>query len=1241
MALTNLWALGLLLSVPIALWLLRRGAERRARVHALWFLLPPSQAVTDHSPVLSKVAVLWLLMIGCVAFAAAGPFVVKSSARRALVVDASHQSPASLARTKRRLAALGRGDLAVVVRPGRKPELMNPQEAAGSLVMGAGTADFAALEAGASLAARHGATIIATAATVPAADNAGIVSAEFRRDALQPLNGRFVVTVGARGASQGQLSVVARGRSGELWRRSADLSSQSTQTMEIVYEGAGAELVELSLVGVSDELPTDDRTWVEVPPLRPLDVYVSPTLAESAYARALRVLDTVRIVSSPHSNAVAVIGSVDQVPSARTLVVVLRHDAPESSEPLVAVPESPLSGLTPTLLAGQVAPVPAMPASAVTDVWLRAAGSPAIAAGQWSGIDAVFLPGELPLTLIPIVLADLFDVTPARPALQCEVIIGGALPVGLTEEPQCRVVRPVWRAPTEAAEHGKRPVSAFGVAERAAWPTQLALIVVVLLLVIEIAWMRPKGRALVARCLFGLVVGLVIASATRSGIRRVVVLIDVSDSTRELGQISRLVARELQSLDSEDEVAAVVFAGGAHVVQPLGTRERVYGWLESGAMVPPGLDTRRTDMGLAFDVAGSLLGARAGEVVLISDGNGTERRAESALARPGLAGHSVRFVPIVRGDVGRVNVPATPLDASQGRVAIIPVTVELLQPATVKVVAQLGATDIASQTLALAAGESVVGVPVVLNSGLHEVAVVADIPGDVSKKNNRAVALVRVRGKRNVVIVDNDSLAELPLRSADLREFAAVALDNVAVSALGTARAKALASYVRDGGVLVVSGTQTMRRGGYRGSALEALMPLQPVHSDGELALALVIDRSGSIDEQARVPGTSKLPNARELAALASGLGPRDRFGVISFDAAPAVLREMTVVGSGEAKAFPSLPEPTGGTDPSAALRMAQRMLASAPARAHRVVALVTDGGFVNKEAVVSRVADALADAGVQLLLVPVGAPTRKQQQVMARVAGRGRGRVLALRDWAELPAVVAADRAHSQTAVATVRAVGRQLFGGARWSRRPRRYVAMDVAPGSAVLADVGNAPLLATRVVERGTVVACAANLSNCFANPPNGVALATAVAEWARLPEAGAIRVDQRVGGSLVEWSLPGSSATAVAQLMSASGEAASVPFRRLDPKWSQGVLPPVSGRHRLTIREPSQTRLAQLSLVDFEHRPLAENRVLSELSRSRPQVPHRRLRRYWSLWCAAVLLMLLGVLVVDAMRRGEIH
>jgi hypothetical protein len=145
------------------------------------------------------------------------------------------------------------------------------------------------------------------------------------------------------------------------------------------------------------------------------------------------------------------------------------------------------------------------------------------------------------------------------------------------------------------------------------------------------------------------------------------------------------------------------------------------------------------------------------------------------------------------------------------------------------------------------------------------------------------------------------------LRPGMLAGARAVIFNNVPAHEVPTDFQKSLDFYVREqgGGFLMAGGERSFGSGGYFQSELDPLLPvsmeLKSEHRKLSVALAIVLDRSGSMTVQVQAGGksVSKMDLANSGAANAVDLlGPMDHVSILAVDSAPHVIVPLTQLGN-------------------------------------------------------------------------------------------------------------------------------------------------------------------------------------------------------------------------------------------------------------------------------------------------------------------------------------------------------
>ncbi|WP_322488949.1 VWA domain-containing protein [Chloroflexus sp.] len=590
-----------------------------------------------------------------------------------------------------------------------------------------------------------------------------------------------------------------------------------------------------------------------------------------------------------------------------------------------------------------------------------------------------------------------------------------------------------------------------------------------------------------------------------------VFLIDASDSVAPAQRAAALayIEQALAAADPDDRMAVIVF-GARAVVERVAEPPRSLTRLDSLVIASRTNIEDAIQLGLAI-----LPGTMHQRLVLLSDGGDNEGDALVGARLAAARGVPIEVVPLVaeRGPDALITALIAPTTASVEQTIPLAVQIdsEVTGPVTVQIIVdgQLAAEE----PVELAAGLN----QITLNTpagapGFRQFEARLIAPFDTQPANNRAVAFTFVSGPSQVLVITVDPESAAVLAAAwratgievtvqaptqvsanplDLRAFDAIALVDTPAEAVSIALQRALTSYVRDlgGGLLVVGGTQSFGAGGWRRSLLEPILPvvLDPPWREErpDLALVLVIDRSGSMSEL--VDGRrTQLDLAREAVYQASrGLSQRDQIAIIAFDSfADTLLPLQPLPNLFTIEDALSRLAAGGGTNIRSGVALAAETIAQANARIRHMI-LLTDG--ISETDYADLVADLRAQ-GVTVSTVAIGLDT---DPVLERAAQIGGGRYYLVQRAGALPQIFLEE---------TVRIANRDLIEEpfvpalalpAPWLRdlgplpplRGRNAADHRSLARALLVADDG-APLLATAQVGLGRVLAWTSDLSGRWA-------------------------------------------------------------------------------------------------------------------------------------------------------------
>ncbi len=317
--------------------------------------------------------------------------------------------------------------------------------------------------------------------------------------------------------------------------------------------------------------------------------------------------------------------------------------------------------------------------------------------------------------------------------------------------------------------------------------------------------------------------------------------------------------------------------------------------------------TERTDISGAIRL-GTAAFPETGQkrLVLFSDGNENIGDAQTALLAAKSLGVTLDVVPL---GVSRANDVAVqklglPSNVKKGQAFEVKIFAQSDQAQSATVRLYRNEQFLGEQKVELVAGKNLFTFPQTLNDpGFYSYNVQLEAPGDLLPQNNRASSFVHVRGNPRVLVISSEpkpdaqlvsalqssklevkstDVSGFPATLAEIQSYDTIFLSNVSAGDLGTDAMKLLESAVRDFGVglVCIGGDQTYAAGGYRGTPLEATLPVEMELNSKKVlpsgALVLVVH-------------ATEFPNgnqwARDIAfAALDSLGPQDEMGIVFWD---------------------------------------------------------------------------------------------------------------------------------------------------------------------------------------------------------------------------------------------------------------------------------------------------------------------------------------------------------------------
>lgn len=573
--------------------------------------------------------------------------------------------------------------------------------------------------------------------------------------------------------------------------------------------------------------------------------------------------------------------------------------------------------------------------------------------------------------------------------------------------------------------------------------------------------LRRVGAVVVRVVLLGVFALLLagVSFAKKTDTLAVVALVDVSGSMQRFAGGDEAVRKVKEYLHQasrrrgpEDLVGIIAFDGqAAAVARPTS------GDPTTRDILAPGV--QGTDIAGAIKLARALIPPDAtGRLVLFSDGDQTRGDAFAAAEASGRAGGARRGlgVPIDVVPFGydiRHEIAIDAFDAPPSVAEGTPVRLRVVISSTDASSGSLRITDgqeqIAAQAVTLKPGANVFTFEHTPGkSKVHKFTAyfqpaletgpdgVQRAIADTVPENNVASAFTITPGKGSVLLLDGvsqgsqsdgaqtlaqtlrEAVADVTVRPPGgaptdlltLQGYDLVILDNVSAADVPQGFGPLLASYVSDlgGGLVMVGGPDSFAPGGWRGSALE---PILPVHLDvpdvvlsPQVATVFVLDNSGSMSRPVFGTGRSQQEIANDAAALAvRSLDPTDLVGVVVFNSDSSLLVPLGPNNDPQ-RTCDSLRwiTPGGGTDAVSGLQMAASQIEKSAGKAKiKHIVLLTDGVSQNRE-LLTPMAKQLAAQGVKVSAIAVG--DEADTAGLAQMASAGGGAFFHAQNISSLP---------------------------------------------------------------------------------------------------------------------------------------------------------------------------------------------------------------------------------------------
>ncbi|MDZ4717295.1 MAG: VWA domain-containing protein [Roseiflexaceae bacterium] len=536
-----------------------------------------------------------------------------------------------------------------------------------------------------------------------------------------------------------------------------------------------------------------------------------------------------------------------------------------------------------------------------------------------------------------------------------------------------------------------------------------------------------------------ILIALVLAIAGIQIIRPVrevttVFLLDASDSVApsQREQASRYINQALAAMPANDQAAVVVFGQNALV-------ERAPGSLAELGRIGSVPITTRTDIQSALQLGLALFPAETQKrLILLSDGGENSGRAADAARLAAVRGVPIDTIelPGERGPDVIVSGLNAPTSAREGQQISLSVSLSSSYATTGRLQVFVDGQLAGVQDLTLAAGKSEIAVQIPAGqAGFRRIEARLEAQGDTEPQNNRAAAFTEVQGPPRILLIASQPARAVALQSAliavgvrvdlsapnqapatltQLGDYAGVVIVDTPAREMPPELLKILPAYVQElgRGLAMIGGIDSYGAGGYRrapadsiGRSLEDVLPvnLDPLDTtkQPDLALVMVIDRSGSMQEASGNSSRTKLDLAKEAVYQASlGLSQRDQIGLVVFDdIAETILPMQQLPLAADIERALGNFSAGGGTNIRPGVEQAAQALAATNARIKHVL-LLTDG---IADSNYGDLVDQMRSQGITISTIAIGSDANPN---LADIAKRGGGRFIRVERAEQVPAL-------------------------------------------------------------------------------------------------------------------------------------------------------------------------------------------------------------------------------------------
>lgn len=469
-----------------------------------------------------------------------------------------------------------------------------------------------------------------------------------------------------------------------------------------------------------------------------------------------------------------------------------------------------------------------------------------------------------------------------------------------------------------------------------------------------------------------------------------------------------------------------------------------------------------TRTGLALSaIAAQAEESRPARVLLFSDGYATEPLAEAAaqLKARGIP-LDFRLIREQNENDARVSRIAFPERVQVGEPFLISITVRGATDGAIPLILRRNGVTLTDTTVTLANGLATIEfTDRIARSGAYEYQAEIRPENDSHPGNNKASRWIEITGGPRLVLATryaDDPLAKVlsaldfnvqiisdpaSLKPGLLTGAKAVIFNNVPAHEIPNDFMKSLDFFVREqgGGFLMAGGKRSFGSGGYFQSPIDALLPvsmeLKNEHRKLSVALAIVMDRSGSMAVQVDA-NTTKMDLANSGAANAIDLlGPMDQIAVFAVDSEPTATIPLTFVGNQQRQLgarVRKIESGGGGIYVYTGLKAAWEELQKSQAGTRHVI-LFSDAADSEEPGDYQNLIREMTDNGCTISVIGLGTAADSDSAFIEDVAKRGNGRMFFSDRPVDIPKIFAQETVTIARSAFITDPVGTQATG--RWS--------------------------------------------------------------------------------------------------------------------------------------------------------------------------------------------------------------